>query len=149
MILGAINNILVCVFSDEDSPEASGQTQQLSSNDESGDATNLLSGTVSSMQISMIALIAWVVVMTVALVTLSIVMYRRHRQSAGFNDVQSVVSGVSESPSDLNSEFDAEDSVTAENETAGQNNRGYSADDATTTPTPSELCQVHSSITPL
>ena len=133
-------------FTDGESAEASGQTQELASNGEGADATNLLSGTVSSMQISMIALIAWVVVMTVALVTLSIVMYRRHRQSAGF-DMQSV-SGVSESPSDLNSEFEAEDSVTAENETGGQNNRGFSSDDATTMPA-SELCQVHASITPL
>lgn len=119
---------------DGGSPTASNQTQQLAEANNKGADMG-----VSNMQISMIALIAWVVVMTLALVTLSIVMYRRLRHTPAAFDNQSV-SGGSESPSDLSSDFG---SVTAESETGARNNQGFSSDDV------AAPCQVHATATQL
>ncbi|KAI0220241.1 hypothetical protein LSAT2_028227 [Lamellibrachia satsuma] len=127
---------------DGDSPSLSNQTQQLALSNKAAGGEGAVAS-FSSLQVSMVALIAWVVVMTLALVTLSIVMYRRWRHTPTF-DNQSV-SGASESPSDLSSEFETENTVTAENETGARNNHGFSSDDAAV----AEPCQVHATVTQL
>ena len=133
---------MLFVPTDGDSPSSSSQTQELASNNKAAGGEGAVAS-MSSLQVSMVALIAWVVVMTLALVTLSIVMYRRWRHTPTF-DNQSV-SGASESPSDLSSEFETENSVTAENETGARNNHGFSSDDAAV----AEPCQVHATVTQL
>ena len=114
---------------DGGSPSVSSQMAQLAE----GNSKTADLGAVTNMQISMIALIAWVVVMTLALVTLSIVMYRRWRHTPAAFDNQSV-SGASESPSDLSSDFG---SVDAESESGARNNSGFSCDDV------AAPCEVH------
>jgi len=118
----------VCV--DGGSPSASSQTAQLA------ESNNKAVAGVTNMQISMIALIAWVVVMTLALVTLSIVMYRRWRHTPAAFDNQSV-SGASESPSDLSSDFGSV------SESGARNNSGFSCDDV------AAPCEVHAVATQL
>ncbi|KAK2182500.1 hypothetical protein NP493_352g01044 [Ridgeia piscesae] len=115
---------------DGGSPSASSQTAQLA------ESNNKAVAGVTNMQISMIALIAWVVVMTLALVTLSIVMYRRWRHTPAAFDNQSV-SGASESPSDLSSDFGSV------SESGARNNSGFSCDDV------AAPCEVHAVATQL
>jgi len=86
----------------------------------------LVSGSVSTLSTGMIALLAWVVIMTLALVAIAIVVFRRWRHVDGSFDTGSMSSGASSADlSDITSSAGSATDQDPEASLGGHRNSAY------------------------
>ena len=89
-------------------------------------------GTVSNIKVSMIIMVAWVIIVTIALVIIGVLSFRRWRRDY-FLDGQSTSDGQSSSAADTDSELGSnlgtEMGMDSASSTGGLSNSGFEADD--------------------
>jgi len=83
-----------------------------------------MTGALSTMQMGMVGLLAWVVVMTLAVVAIAIVVFRKWRQRGDSFDVGSISGASSNADSDLAD-------VTSTTGSIGENNSAFEGEGGT------------------